>query len=341
MGAVELGSLISVTNLRRNFTIKKRSGFLRSKRESILALDDVSFEINKGEMLGLLGPNGAGKTTTTKILCTLLYPDSGTATVDGYDVVAQAEKVRPLVNMAAGAERMLYFRLTGRENLQFFADLYNIPKKGLKDKIDELLALVGLEDRGDSPAEQYSKGMKQRLQLARALINDPIALFLDEPTLGLDVHVARHIRKLVKEKVDKLGIAVLLTTHYLHEADELCNQVAIIHKGRILTIETPENLKRTYTKNQRINMIIGAPTEDPLQALENLPGVISAAVTPYKNNSNLPSKAWNIILETSGGDQISESLRKLLKNPEIRIFEAKPLEPSLEDVFIEMIDQAA
>ncbi|MFX0115457.1 MAG: ABC transporter ATP-binding protein [Candidatus Hodarchaeota archaeon] len=332
--------LVSASHLRREFAIKKRIGFLRSKIDTVTALNDVSFDIRAGEMFGLLGPNGAGKTTTAKILCTLLYPNSGTATIGGYDVVKDAEKVRPLVNMAAGAERMLYFRLTGRENLKFFADMYDIPKQGLKDKIDELLSLVGLEERADSPVEQYSKGMKQRLQIARALINDPIALFLDEPTLGLDVHVARHLRKLVKEKVDKLGIAVLLTTHYLHEADELCNQVAIIHEGRILAIETPENLKQTYSKTQKVQMIVSSPKEDAVQELKDLPGIISAQIYPYRNSGEIPDPAWKVNLETTGYDQISSSLRILLKDPAIRIYEARPLEPSLEDVFVDMIDKA-
>ncbi|MHA2271887.1 MAG: ABC transporter ATP-binding protein [Candidatus Hodarchaeales archaeon] len=332
--------LVSASHLKRRFTIKKRIGFLKSKKESIMALDDVSFDIRAGEMFGLLGPNGAGKTTTAKILCTLLYPDGGTATVDGFDVVKDADKVRPLVNMAAGAERMLYFRLTGRENLKFFADLYNIPKLGLKDKIDELLSLVGLEERADNPVEQYSKGMKQRLQIARALINDPIALFLDEPTLGLDVHVARDLRRLIREKVERLGIAVLLTTHYLHEADELCDHVGIIHEGRILTIETPEKLKHTYSKTQKIQMIVGAPNEEVVHEVKALPGIKSAQIDLYKNSGEIPDPAWKVILETTGYDQISSSLRILLKNPTMRIYEAKPLEPSLEDVFVDMIDQA-
>jgi ABC-2 type transport system ATP-binding protein len=290
-------------------------------------------------MFGLLGPNGAGKTTTTKILCTLLYPSSGSATVAGYDVVKEAHKVRPLINMAAGGERMLYFRLTGRENLQYFADLYNLPKLGLKDKLDDLLGKVGLLERADSLVEQYSKGMRQRLQIARALINDPIALFLDEPTLGLDVHVARDLRKLVKDKIAKENIAVLLTTHYLHEADELCDKVGILDKGRLLAIETPENLKNDYQKSRKIQIIAGGITKEKLQGLKTFIDIQNFEINSLSNYNTSSKPVWNISLEITATENVSSILRALLQDLDIQLYEVKQEIPSLEDVFIQIVDQ--
>ncbi|MFX0123446.1 MAG: ABC transporter ATP-binding protein [Candidatus Hodarchaeota archaeon] len=332
--------MVSASNLKRVFQTKKRTRLLRSKKQTVTALEDINFAIYKGEMFGLLGPNGAGKTTTTKILCTLLYPTSGNATVAGYDVVKDAHKVRPLVNMAAGGERMLYFRLTGRENLRYFADLYDLPKCGLKDKIDELLGNVGLLERADSPVEQYSKGMRQRLQIARALLNDPIVLFLDEPTLGLDVHVARELRELVQQKVRKEDMTVLLTTHYLHEADELCNRIGIIDQGRLLTIETPENLKKKFQVNPKIQVVVGGAKKEQIQEIETFPGVQSIKINVNPNYKDSSKPVWNILYETITEDQISSTLRFLLINPNVQIFEAKRQIPSLEDVFIQIIDQS-
>ena len=332
--------LVSASHLKRVFHTKKRTKLLRSKKHTITALEDINFEIHKGEMFGLLGPNGAGKTTTTKILCTLLYPTSGSAMVAGYDVVQDAHKVRPLVNMAAGGERMLYFRLTGRENLRFFADLYDLPKPGLKDKIDELLGSIGLLDRADSPVEQYSKGMKQRLQIARALLNDPIVLFLDEPTLGLDVRVARELRELVKQKVIREGMTVLLTTHYLHEADELCNRIGIINQGHLLTIETPENLKNKFQTNPKVNVTIEGVNKDQLQEIGEYPGVQSIKVDVNPNYTASGKLVCDVLFETTTEKQISAALRSLLEKPDVQIYEAKRHTPSLEDVFIQIIDQS-
>ncbi|MFX0152811.1 MAG: ABC transporter ATP-binding protein [Candidatus Hodarchaeota archaeon] len=304
-----------------------------------MALDDVTFNIPKGKMFGLLGPNGAGKTTTTKIFCTLLYPTSGNASIAGYDVVKDAHQIRPLINMAAGGERMLYFRLTGRENLQYFADLYNLPKLGLKDKLDDLLGKVGLLERADSPVEQYSKGMRQRLQIARALLNDPIALFLDEPTLGLDVHVARELRKLVKNKVIKENIAVLLTTHYLHEADELCDKIGILDKGRLLAIETPEKLKANYQQSRKIQIITRGTTKEKLKELETVKGIQSVEINSIQNYNNSRKPIWSVSLEITSTEYITSLLRSLLQDLDIQLLEVKQETPSLEDIFVQIIGQ--
>ncbi|MCK9905902.1 ABC transporter ATP-binding protein, partial [Frankia sp. Cpl3] len=170
-----------------------------------------SFQMAPGKIVGLLGINGAGKTTTIKMCTTLLEPTSGSITVDGLDVVKQDRQIKAIVNMIAGGERMLYWRLTGRENLVYFGSLYGLSGSSLHARISQLLKQVGLEEAADTPVERYSKGMKQRLQIARGLINDPKYIFLDEPTLGLDAPIARHLRQYVKELAQQQGKSILLT----------------------------------------------------------------------------------------------------------------------------------
>jgi len=239
---------IEVADLTRIY--KTTTGMLwhRTPKE-ILAVDRINFSIERSELFGLLGPNGAGKTTTVKMLATLLEPTSGTAVVEGFDVVREPRRVQEILNMVAGGERMLYFRLTGSENLRYFSDLYGVPRTIAKKRINEILQMVGLAGRGEDYVEQYSKGMRQRLQIARGLINDPLVLLLDEPTIGLDPHIARDLRVFIREElVRKGGRTVLLTTHYMYEAEELCDRVAIIDRGRIVALDTPESLKDYVSK---------------------------------------------------------------------------------------------
>ncbi|MCG7840851.1 MAG: ABC transporter ATP-binding protein, partial [Methanomassiliicoccales archaeon] len=190
-------TVISVKDLTKVYPAATR--LLGDGGKKKLAVDRVDFEVRRGEIFGLLGPNGAGKTTTIKMLSTLLIPTSGKATVLGLDVVKDAVKLRPRINLVSGGERGLYFRLTGRQNLDFFSDMYRVPRERKKAKVQELLDQVGLGDAADIRVENYSRGMKQRLHLARGLVNDPEMLFLDEPTLGLDPEIARETRALIRE----------------------------------------------------------------------------------------------------------------------------------------------
>ncbi|NHJ01378.1 MAG: ABC transporter ATP-binding protein [Candidatus Heimdallarchaeota archaeon] len=330
--------VVSVFALHRDFTVKNRKWLFKNQNTNIKALKNVSFDIYKGEMLGLLGPNGAGKTTLTKILCTLLYPSKGTASVLDYNIVTEPQRIRPLINMVAGAERMLYFRLTAKENMQYFADLYNLPQKGLKEKIDELLGQVGLLERANSPVEGYSKGMRQRLQIAKAFLNDPLVLFLDEPTLGLDVQVARELRKLIRDRVNHNGMSVLLTTHYLHEADELCDRVAIIHHGEILTIETPKLLKKRYHPRPIISISVGGsnkPEKDTFRSLENFKDI---SIKPGAQKFEVDKPTWEITIEAGREDDISKAIQDI-QNSGLIIYEAKRSVPSLEDVFVQIIGE--
>ena len=202
----------------------------------------VSFEIGEGELFGLLGPNGAGKTTTIKMLITLLIPTSGAASVLGYDVVNDAREVRKRIGYVFGGDRGLYERLSALDNLRYFAELYGVPPREQQRRIAELLELVGLAGREKERVEGYSRGMRQRLHIARGLLHDPPVVFLDEPTIGVDPVGARELRATIAA-LTEAGKTVLLTTHYMFEADELCDRIAVIAKGRIVAEGTPADLK--------------------------------------------------------------------------------------------------
>src|SRR5688500_1121279 len=199
----------------------------RAPTEWHVAVDGVSFDIRAGEIFGLLGANGAGKTTTIKMLCTLLEPSGGTATINGYDIVREAGQVRQSLGAVLTGERSVYWKLTGRENLEYFAALYHIPRPVAKRRIAELLERLDLADRADELVERYSSGMKQRVAIAKALLPNPPVLLLDEPTIGLDPQSARNLRELILETRAE-GRTVLLTTHYMEEADQLSDRVGII-----------------------------------------------------------------------------------------------------------------
>src|SRR2546428_4654511 len=223
-------------------TYKTHTGTIRRKTKEIEAVRGVSFAVEQGELFGLLGPNGAGKTTTIKMLITLLLPTSGSARVLGYDVVRDAREVRKRIGFVFGGDRGLYERLSALDNLRYFAELYGVPPREQRSRIAELLALVGLTGRENERVEGYSRGMRQRLHIARGILHDPQVLFLDEPTIGVDPVGARELRTLIANLV-AAGKTVLLTTHYMFEADTLCDRIAVIAKGRIVGHWTPGELK--------------------------------------------------------------------------------------------------
>ncbi|MFZ5353689.1 MAG: ABC transporter ATP-binding protein [Bacillota bacterium] len=234
--------MIIVENLKKTYETKIKKGFLRTEKTYIEAVKRLDMEIERGKIIGLLGINGAGKTTSIKMLSTLLLPTSGSISVDGTDAVRNPMEVKRKVNMVAGGERMIYWRLTGRENLWYFGQLYGIEDKVLNERIDYLLKLVGIEEKQSIPVENYSKGMKQRLQIARGLINNPDYIFMDEPTLGLDSVISRELRAHVKSIAAKEGKGILLTSHYMAEIEELCDYVYILNNGEVLAQGTPKEL---------------------------------------------------------------------------------------------------
>lgn len=252
--------IISVKDLKRTYETK--IGLMKQVKKEVHALKGISFDVYPGEIFGLLGPNGAGKTTTIKILTTLLAPTSGVAKVLGFDAFGEEKKIRSKINFIFGGERSLYWRLSAEDNLKYFADLYKIPRKAQPDKINYLLKLVELDEVRSQKVESYSKGMKQRLQIARALLNEPDVIFLDEPSLGLDPMGARALKQIIKDIASR-GTTVLLTTHYMPEAEELCHRIAIINNGSLIALDTVDALKKGHPscntlEDVYVNMIGGS-----------------------------------------------------------------------------------
>lgn len=293
----------------------------RDKNPDIVALDGVSMQIEQGEIRGLLGPNGAGKTTLVKILATVLLPTMGSANVLGNDVVRQTKAVRRQIGIVFGGDRGLYWRLTGRQNLEYWAALYNVPSGAAKRRVSELLERVGLSSRADSRVDTYSRGMKQRLHLARGLVADAQVLFLDEPTVGMDPLAARDFRSLVLELRGE-GRAILVTTHDMAEAEAICDQVALIDHGNIIATETPRSLSRLVAQYERIDFE-GANAE--VQArLAALPGIGAISV--------LPSGAMRA--ELLAADAAESALQLLVSEGVTSIQTSRP---SLEEVYVHIM----
>jgi ABC-2 type transport system ATP-binding protein len=215
---------------------------LTKRFNKLTAVDNVTLEVDQGEIFGLLGPNGAGKSTFISMLCTILKPTSGTAKVEGYDIVSQASDVRRSIGIVF-QDPSIDDKLTGMENMELHADLYDVPKDVMYSRIDEVLKLVELEDRASNFVNTYSGGMRRRLEIARSLIHYPRVLFLDEPTVGLDPQSRDHIWSYIRDLKERENITIILTTHYMEEADKLCDRIAIIDKSKIIALDTPQNLK--------------------------------------------------------------------------------------------------
>ncbi len=225
-------------------TVIKVEGLEKVFNGEVRAVDSVSFEVLEGEVFGFLGPNGAGKTTTIAMLTTLTMPTGGRAEVLGHDIVTDADGVRKGIGLVP-QELTLDDELTGRENLALQATLYHVPPGQARSNVDEVLALVGLADAADRPVKTYSGGMKKRLELANGLVHRPRVLFLDEPTLGLDVQTRSVIWEYIRRLKSETNMTIFLTTHYLEEADLLCDRIGIVDHGRLIALDTPEGLKRT------------------------------------------------------------------------------------------------
>lgn len=239
--------MIEVTNLSKNYKNKEKTSLFTTKNTPLEAVKNLTMIIPKGSIIGLLGINGAGKTTTIKMLSTLLEPTSGEILYDGMPLKKHEYEVKKKVNMIAGGERMIYWRLTARENLTYFGNLYGLHGKALKSRMDELLELTGLTEKANTPVEKYSKGMKQRLQIARGLINDPDYIFLDEPTLGLDVPIAKEMRAFFNTLAHTQNKGIVLTTHYMQEVEELCDYIYILNKGVLIKEGTPSDIVALHT----------------------------------------------------------------------------------------------
>lgn len=243
--------MIIAEHLKKTYIVKVKQGkgLFREKQE-VQAVKDISLQIEKGKIVGLLGINGAGKTTTIKMLTTLLSPTEGRYSLDDIDGVKYPVEIKKRINMIAGGERMIYWRLTAYENLWYYGQIYNVSNNVLKERIDTLLKLVGLENKKDVPVETFSKGMKQRLQIARGLINDPQYLFLDEPTIGLDAVVSKELRSHIKHLAKEQNKGILITSHYMGEIEELCDYIYIMNDGVLIKKGTVKELT-TETFNRK------------------------------------------------------------------------------------------
>jgi ABC-2 type transport system ATP-binding protein len=292
-----------------------------------MAVEDASFEIKSGELFGLLGPNGAGKTTTVKMLATLLIPTKGTATILGYDVVKDAHEVRKHIGFIFGGERGLYWRLSGIDNLRYFASLYGVEPEVSKKRIPFLLEMVGLKGRGNERVEGYSRGMKQRLHVARTLLHDPEILFLDEPTIGLDPVGARDFRQVIRNLQSEKK-TILLTTHYMFEADSLCQRVAVIDKGTIIAMDSPSELKKHVADLSVIEIETYGTSKDVVERVRALSFVDALHIQEQDQRQML-------LVQTARGAEAVPDVMESLNGT--RVGRVIVREPTLEDAYVRLV----
>jgi len=308
---LENNAMIEVRNLTKNF-----NGFT--------AVDHISFDVKRSEVFGLLGPNGAGKTTTIRMLSTLTRPTEGTATVGNYDIVKDDSEVRKLIGLVS-EKIIMYDRLTAKENLWFFGRLYNIPKEVLNKRIDELLELVQLSNWRDSQVGTFSSGMRQRMNVIRALLNMPEVLFLDEPTLGLDPQSSVEVREFVKKINRENKTTIIITTHMMIEADMLCDRIGIIDHGKIAALDTSTNLKR---------LVSGADTTILELEIANLTSKMIESIRSLKSVNSVSQNNSTHIKVYANGDEAFDTIIDAIRAEKGKINSVQNLQPTLEDVFL-------
>ena len=308
---MENESIIEVKNLTKTFN-------------KFTAVDDISFNVKKGEIFGLLGPNGAGKTTTLRMLSTLARPTKGTATIGGYDIVENDTEVRKLIGIVS-EKMIMYNRLTARENLWFFGSLFNIPKEVLTKRIDELLELVQLTQWKNAQVGTFSTGMRQRMNVIRALLNMPQVLFLDEPTLGLDPQSSVEIRDFIIKLNQENDTTIIITTHMMVEADLLCDRIGIMDHAKIVALDTSTNLKK---------MISGADTTILKLEIGNLSPNIIEAIRACKCTDAVSQENSTHLRIIAHGDEAFDSVVDTVRAKNGKINSMENLQPTLEDVFL-------
>lgn len=310
-------------------TYRVRQGLLGRHREIIPAVHDVSLNVHWGELFGILGPNGAGKTTVIRMLNTLLVPTSGTAYVCGLDVVKDVREIRRQIGYVFGGDRGLYDRLSALDNLRYFAELYQVPVQEQRQRICEVLEIVNLSGRERHRVETYSRGMRQRLHIARGLLHKPAILFLDEPSIGVDPVAARDLRRTVADAA-RSGTTVILTTHYMTEAEELCKRIAVIVAGEIRALGTPAELKRLAAGRYAIEVEAVGITQEDVTAIRRIPGVEGAAVEDSGNRQvvTLVAKAdVQSLVIAALGDR--------------RLVRVGSREPTLEDAYVAIVAKSS
>ena len=320
--------VIEARTLRR--TYRTTTGVVRRKPLEVEAVRGISFAVERGELFGLLGPNGAGKTTTIKMLITLLLPTSGEARVLGRDVVADAREVRKRIGYVFGGDRGLYERLSAYDNLRYFAELYGVSGERQRKRIHEVLDLVGLRGRESERVEGYSRGMRQRLHIARGIIHDPEVVFLDEPTIGVDPVGARELRETIAGLIAG-GKTVLLTTHYMFEADALCDRIAVIAKGEIVGEGTPAELKAGVAEGRVTEIEVFGVGDDTLARVRGLEGVSAVAVEERE-------QAQLLVVQSDGERELTAPILSELDGLEIGRISSR--EPTLEDAYVALVTGA-
>jgi len=316
---------VRVENLGKIYQVRQRKGLFKSSKHSVEALAGVSLEVQPGEIFGLLGPNGAGKTTLIKILTTLLLPTSGQAWVNGYHIEREENQVRATVGCMLMGERGLYWKLTGRENLEYFGALYHLSPSARRQRAGDILGLLFMEDIADRTVETYSSGQKMKLAFGKALINDAPLLVLDEPTNTLDVPSASELRHIVRQ-LNREGRTVIYTTHIMAEAETLCDRVAIIDHGQLLALGTVSELKASLQRNQ-VTHIEGVISSRAEEAVRLLPFVLQASRTGHDGATLLT------VVSASGRENLPLLIETLTGTGAL-IQKLAPEEPTLEDVFI-------
>lgn len=313
--------------------IYKLRGNKKEARKELVALEGVNLTVERGELFGLLGPNGAGKTTLIKVLTTLLSPTSGWARVAGADVHAEPEAVRPRINMVSGGESSGYGLLTVRENLWMFSQFYGVPSKEANERIEALLDMVGMKDRMHTKSSDLSTGLRQKMNIVRGFLTQPEVLFLDEPTLGLDVGAMRDVRKFILDwlKADKER-TLLLTTHYMMEAEELCDRVAIINKGKVLACDTPSVLKHRLQKDALFEIEVSPLNGLDQQMLVDQPEVTKAAIQETETGAKL---SLSLVEESALARVIN-----LFTQKDVKVMNLTKREPTLEDVFVDLVGRS-
>lgn len=321
---------IETEHLGRVYTARKSR---KTEPKTRVALSDVSLGVPRGQLFGLLGPNGAGKTTLIKILTTLLAPTSGSAWVAGHDVSREAHLIRPCINMVSGGEASGYGLLTVRENLWMFAQFYGMSSADANRRIIELLDIVKMRDRLNTKSSQLSTGLRQKMNLVRGFLTNPTVLFLDEPTLGLDVEAARDARAFIRRWVDEdTTRTVLLTTHTMVEADELCDRVAIINDGRVLACDTPAMLKRRLQRDPIFHLETTPLDGSDISPFSSLGGV--RKVTHHRGDGR---STLELILEE---EQALSAVIGAMEARKIRLLKLSKREPTLEDVFVDLVGRS-
>jgi ABC-2 type transport system ATP-binding protein len=319
------GPIIEVDGLSRVY--RSGGGLFRRRKHEIHAVRGISFSVGRGELFGVLGPNGAGKTTTIKMLVTLLLPTAGRARILGYDVVESPQEIRRRVGYVFGGDRGLYERLSGIDNLRYFAEIYGVPAREQRSRIGELLELVDLRGRERERVEGYSRGMRQRLHIARGLLHRPQVLFLDEPSIGIDPVGARELRATVKALVDT-GTTVLLTTHYMFEADELCDRIAVVNGGQIVATGSPAELKQRVSGGDVLEIEVFGIPDGVVAAVRGEAGVRSVTVEER-------GPAQVLIVQTEPGADLAKVVLGHLAGACTGRFSSR--EPTLEDAYIELV----